>query len=164
MDRRHCLHLAAAAAGLAALNAEARAEDELPLPLGEAVEAFNRRAAADPVGRTQPPLTEDEVVAAIRGWMRERVEVTDNVFARFQRVAETGRLPEGAEFRFITGWGGFRGFDFEVWWVDLVLRTGPDKVFAYRIRDQKLRSRPSPPPAEPDPRFPIRLPRAVLKP
>ena len=42
--------------------------DENSIPLAEAIKKFNERAALDRIGREQPPLTEDEVVAAIR-WL-----------------------------------------------------------------------------------------------
>src|SRR5438046_396842 len=36
--------------------------------LGQAVEDFNRRAQSTKIGKTQPPLTVEEVVAAIHDW------------------------------------------------------------------------------------------------
>ena len=78
---------------------------EVTLP--EAVKGFNRRAQEDATGKTQPPLTEDEVVAAIRGWDREEEPVTDDVYQAYQAIAETRKLPEGATLNFITRcWGG----------------------------------------------------------
>jgi hypothetical protein len=111
--------------------------------LRDAVAAFNERARNDETGKQQPPLTEEEVVAAIRGWIRERVKASGEVYAAYQRIADTGRLPEGAELDFTTGWVGFRGYDFDVWWIDLTIRTGPASGYTYRIRDRKLRCRPS---------------------
>jgi hypothetical protein len=135
MTRRSCL-LLGAVAGAATVGgpAAARAQDERSLQ--DAVAAFNERAQKNPVGPTRPPLTDEEVVAAIRGWIREQVQVTDEVFAVYERIADTGRLPKGAEIRFTTGWTGYRGYDFDVWWIDLDISTGPNTGYTYRIRDQ----------------------------
>jgi hypothetical protein len=113
------------------------------VPLAQAVREFNESAKKNAVGKGQPPLTEDEVVAAIRGWIRDRFPATDDVYGAFQKVAHTGALPPGAELSFTTGWRGFNGFDFDVWWVDLTLPVGKGAGYTYRIRDQKLASRPS---------------------
>ncbi|MCH8277858.1 MAG: hypothetical protein IIC12_02880 [Proteobacteria bacterium] len=41
------------------------------ISLKASVENFNQKARSHAIGKTQPPLTEDEVVAAIRGWIPE---------------------------------------------------------------------------------------------
>ena len=146
MKRRECLLLAA---GMAVAHAGAAGAADGETSLKDAVAAFNEKAGRDEVGRTQPKLTEDEVVAAIRGWIRSKAEVDDPTFAAYQKIADTGKLPAGAEFDFITKWTGYRGFDFDVWWVDLHLRTAPNSGYNFRIRDQKLASRPAPPQAAP---------------
>lgn len=111
-------------------------------PLAKAVKDFNEKAKDNVVGKKQPELTVDEVVAAIRGWIRDRYPSSDDVYASYQKIAATGILPKGAKITFITGWQGFNDFDFDVWWVDLevpVDRGG----FVFRIRDQKISSRPA---------------------
>jgi hypothetical protein len=119
----------------------ARAADGTPL--ADAVKAFNASAAEHPVGKQQPALTEDEVVAALRGWVRERVEAPDEVYRAFQRIADRRRLPQGASLSVISSWTGFHGYDFEVWWIDLSLRTGPNTFSTFRIRERKLSCRPA---------------------
>jgi hypothetical protein len=47
-----------------------------------------------------------------------------------------------ATLSFCTNWTGFNGYQFDVWWVDLNIKTGPTTGYTYRIRDQKLRCRP----------------------
>ncbi len=47
----------------------------IPETLSAAVASFNQQAANDPVGATQPPLTEDEVLAAIRAWNPSPIQV-----------------------------------------------------------------------------------------
>src|SRR5262245_36952803 len=110
--------------------------------LAEAIGAFNRRAQGDATGKDQPALTEDEVVAAIRGWIRKQVPVSDEVYKIYQTIADTKTLPEGATLRFITKWSGFNNHEFDVWWVDLSIKTGANTGYTFRIRDQKLRCRP----------------------
>jgi hypothetical protein len=113
--------------------------------LADAVKEFNQRAQKDATGKDQPALTEDEVVAAIRGWIREKVPATDEVYKVYQTIADTKKLPEGAALRFTTKWSGFNNHEFDVWWVDLDIKTGPKTGYTFRIRDQKLRCRPIPP-------------------
>jgi hypothetical protein len=110
--------------------------------LADTVAAFNTEAARDAIGRHEPPLTEDEVVAALRGWIRKRHPVSDDVYKLFQAIAETRQLPEGAELTFTTAWSGYNDLHFDVWWVDLSLSTGQGTGYTYRIRDRKIRSRP----------------------
>jgi hypothetical protein len=110
--------------------------------LADAVKEFNQRARQDATGKDQPALTEDEVIAAIRGWIRERSPATDEVYKVYQTIADTRKLPEGAALRFTTKWSGFNNHEFDVWWIDLEIKTGADTVYVFRIRDQKLRCRP----------------------
>ena len=110
--------------------------------LKTAVENFNQKALRHSIGKTQPPLTEDEVVAAIRGWIPEHTPgVTDDVYDRFQEIAESRVLPYGAELSFCPSWRGYRGFRFEVSWIDLFIKTGEKAGYKFRIRDQKISSR-----------------------
>jgi hypothetical protein len=41
------------------------------VPLADAVASFNLRAADDPVGKLEPPLTEDEIVSSIQSQLPE---------------------------------------------------------------------------------------------
>jgi hypothetical protein len=113
-----------------------------PRPLSEAVKEFNQKAQKDPTGKNEPPLSEDEVVAAIRGWIREQVPASDPVYNAFQNVAKTKQLPPNATLTFTTNWEGFNGLDFDVWWIDLTLFQGPKSGYTYRLRDRKIRCRP----------------------
>ena len=129
---------------LTAFAAFGNAADE-PRPLVDAIADFNSRAAEDEIGKVQPPLSEAEVIAAIRGWIRERTPVDDETYLAFQSIATTGLLPDRANLRFITRWTGYNGYDFDVWWVDLTIMTGEKKGYTFRIRDQKIASRPAAP-------------------
>ena len=110
--------------------------------LADAVKEFNQRAQKDATGKDQPALSEDEMVAAIRGWIREGDTTTDEVYKVYQTIADTKRLPAGAKLTFTTRWSGFNKHEFDVWWVDLSIKTGEDTGYTFRIRDQKLRCRP----------------------
>ena len=126
-----------AASAFAVQNDTAKA-----VSLKKSVADFNQKSLADPIGKSQPPLTEDEVVAAIRGWIPEHTPgVTDDVYNQFQKIAESNELPEGAELSFCPGWSGYRGYSFKVWWIDLSIKTSGSAGYTFRIRDQKISSR-----------------------
>jgi hypothetical protein len=135
--------LKAAAAGVLFLVGSPLTGDEKPMEvtLADAVKEFNRRAQDDATGKTQPALTEDEVVAAIRLWDREEEPVTDDIYKAYQAIADTKKLPEGATLYFITKClNPPRGHEFDVWWINLEIETGGG--YAFRVRHQMLRSRP----------------------
>ncbi len=119
----------------------AKPDDSKGVSLAEAVKQFNAEAAKDRFGKSQPPLTENEVLTAIRGWDRSSTPASDDVFATYQTIAETGQLPAGSKLRFTTRWTTDR-LDFDVWWIDLDVETGPKQGYTFRIRDRKLASRP----------------------
>lgn len=117
-----------------------------PQSLTKAVESFNGKASSNSIGKTQPPLTDDEVIAAIRGWIPKHTPgVADVTYERFQEIAATGTLPDDAKLTFTTSWTGYRGFQFQVWWVDLSIKLDPEKTgvrgYTFRIRNQKISSR-----------------------
>lgn len=132
------------AEGSSAAQAPAAGE---PLSLGSAIRAFNAAAQEDPIGRQQPPLTEEEVVAAIRWWQfdRDRAPVTDAEFRDFQQIAETRRLPAGAEFEVLTSFQPNDDLVFDRWSVRIRMpRTAPEKkgwTYAYVIRERAIGSR-----------------------
>ena len=120
-------------------------------PLAQAILSFNQRAGMNPIGRMQPPLTEKEVIAAIRGWMRENTPADERTYQVFQKVAQTGIVPAGMSFDFTTAWRDVNGHDISVWWVDFRAdysrMNAPDVPagsggYVYRIRAQFLDSRP----------------------
>ena len=118
-----------------------------------AVDEFNRQAAKDEVGKTQPPLTVKEVVANIRGIIREDHPMPQEVYDALQAIADKLVFPDKASLGFISTWRGFEGYDYKVWWIDLAVNTGYAadtrsylqyyKHGGIRIRDTKLESTPS---------------------
>ena len=109
--------------------------------LAAAVRTFNVEARTDPVGKSQPPLTQEEVIAAIRAWDPSTRPVPEETFDRYQEIADTGKMPHGATLHSTRRWVGYRGFTFTVWWVDLSIRSNDGTGFTFRIRDRKLSSR-----------------------
>jgi hypothetical protein len=116
------------------------ARGESGKPLADAVDEFNEKAQKDSIGKEQPPLTEDEVIAAIRGWDQKQTPVSDKVYKTYRLIADSKMLPEGATLTFTTKWSN-KDFNFDVWRVDLNVKTGPQEGFTCPIRDRKLRSR-----------------------
>lgn len=113
--------------------------------LSRAIKRFNRRhkARVDPA---QPPLTEDEVVAAIIHAQTERDEtdVSDSLFEKFQNIARTRHLPEGTAFDLIPTFGTF-GSDtvYTIWSVRIKMpqdEKGKEGwTYAFEIREQFVR-------------------------
>lgn len=114
-------------------------------PLAQAVKAFNDGALRHPDGMAQPPLTEDEVVAAIRFWRPEKDSpVSEELLKTFKRIAETRKLPGTAEFEHLAGCTPGDGYTYEVWWVRLALKRPDGSSYAFPIREQMIRCRPYP--------------------
>jgi hypothetical protein len=142
----------------------AAAEAQDTTTLADAVKEFNQKAARNSIGKDQPPLTEDEVVASIRGWDRKRIPVSDRVYIQYQIIADTKMLPDSAKLEYTTRWEGVNGYDFEVWWVDLSIPTQPGEGYTFRIRDRKLRSWASEAEADHQPQTKNLRPRRILPP
>ncbi|MHC4172712.1 MAG: hypothetical protein ACYST5_07200 [Planctomycetota bacterium] len=128
------------------LKRDASSEQLNQKPLSRAVEEFNQKATKNHVGKTQPPLTEDEVVACIRAWNRRAYPVTDEVFAQYQQIADTKTLPKGVSLDFHTELIS-EPYHFDVWWIDLELKVSENadgiiEKYSFRLRDRKLRCRP----------------------
>lgn len=110
--------------------------------LAMAVMEFNAKTRNHSIGKSQLPLTDDEVVAAIRGWIPKQTPgVTDEIYKQIQEVAESRELPKNTSLSFCSGWTGYRGYAFKVWWVDLTIMNSDKTGYTFRIRDQKISSR-----------------------
>ena len=100
------------------------------------------------VGRTQPPLTSEEVIAAIRGWNPKEHPKSELFLDRFKKIAQTGIIPAGCYLDFIPGYTNYNGYDYKVWWIDLFVRAEkPIRVqgllgYNYRLRAQMISSSP----------------------
>jgi hypothetical protein len=110
--------------------------------LADAVESFNEKALQDPIGKEQPPLTEEEVIAAIRwsGLDRNQMPVSDEEYRAFRKIADTRRLPKGSEFEVLTGFEPNQRFVFEAWSVRIRMPK-ENGTYAFVIRERMIRSR-----------------------
>jgi hypothetical protein len=144
LTRREVIGLTVAA-GLAAggIGRAAGAEVGPTTPLDDAIRAFNSRALSDTIGRREPPLDRDEVVAALR-WAsldRATLPVSDATFGAIRAVAESGEMPSDFEFEVLTGYEPNDQAEFEVWSVRLRVPRTPSGTHAVTIRERMIRSR-----------------------
>ena len=118
-------------------------------PLARAVGEFNERAKQTEIGKTQPPLTAEEVLAAVRDWNSKEDPIEPKMFAALQEAAKGGMLPKGAYLSYSSGSLSRNGYDIDAW--NIYLQVGLDKypadlvgVPSYRnlIRRQYIASRP----------------------
>ena len=127
---------------------ETRDDDSLSpqsTSLADAVRTFNAKYADDPIGKHQPPLTADEVVAAICWHSRDREDlpVTEEEFLAFRQIYETERLPEGWRLQAATTVRPDERSEFEEWTVQLrVPRKEGKEAYEFLIREQMIRSHP----------------------
>ena len=113
------------------------------MPPAEAVANFNQKYP------DANPLTEEEVVASIRGWDRKAHPVNNATYALYLRVAEERILPRGMYFSRIPELRDSE-YVYEVDWKDLTLISIPQDQkdpeigfgYNYRIRARFISSRP----------------------
>src|SRR4051794_3922125 len=104
----------------------AQPSPEVWVPLAEAVRAFNQRAAEDSIGKDQPALTEDSVIAAIRWETRDRKKllISDQTFRTVEEITRTRALPKGFELEKQRGYEPDDRTTFDVWSVRLRIPGG----------------------------------------
>ncbi len=119
--------------GTNVLRATEASTDSEAVPLAEAVAAFNRSDSMNQPGENEPPLTVDEVVAAIRTWDRRRHPVDDEVYELIKEIAESRTMPPNAWFRSIRRIGML-----DLHTVDLGMTLADKSGFVFRIRDRKI--------------------------
>ncbi|MHB1463372.1 MAG: hypothetical protein ACYC1M_18950 [Armatimonadota bacterium] len=121
----------------------------LPVPskLPDVVKQFNVKALNDPVGKTQPALTEKELRAAIQWAMlnRSAQEKSSNPYYTLQTILKTGALVDGAYLKSVNRYdyrvstfsirGGTERRVFSVWSVFLVIPYDGGEQ-SYPIREQ----------------------------
>ena len=111
--------------------------------LAAPVSAFNAQSAQDPIGRLQAPLTEEELVAAIRSEVSHRRarDPRDEKVAALVKIAETRQLADGWKISADRVLLSCERFAFEVWSVTLDLRGEQGYVYPFRVRERMLRAR-----------------------
>lgn len=109
--------------------------------LASAVARFNSRNT-QAAGQKQPPLTEDEVVAAILYTRshREDYDVSDTLFDRFQAIASRRYLSDDAKLEVIPTFGVEGGSEYTIWSIRLTLaKDEPGRegeTYGFLIREQ----------------------------
>lgn len=112
-------------------------------PLSTALRQFQETAARDPIGRDETPLTEDEIIAAIRRTTRPLVvpEVSPELFAAFQRIAATRQLPANAAFESLNSYDLGGDYVYDVWSVRIRMTRPDGSSYAFILRERTVRSR-----------------------
>ena len=111
-------------------------------PLETAIEAFNSKSARHELGKSQPPLSMEEVVAAIRLWQPgPDTPVSPKLLGVFKQIAESKTLPDRAEFELLTGYDRGGKFVFDVWSVRIRIEREDGSSYAFLIRESVLGSR-----------------------
>ncbi|QDV88182.1 serine/threonine-protein kinase [Planctomycetes bacterium TBK1r] len=114
---------------------------ERATPLAAAITEFNAmHHSVD--GKRQPPLTINEVLAAIVDWNSRRNEasVDNKTFADFQEIALTHQIPDGAKLEVIPSFGSLDGDTFRIWSVRIVMPqvAKPGHTYAFLVRQQHV--------------------------
>lgn len=104
------------------------------IPLIDAIANFNARAQSSSVGKYEPPLTENEVIAAIQAQL-PTLEASPRVKSIYQKIANTRRLPRGGTFNDIPAYQPRSGPQQIVWWINLEVMTGKNTGYGLRIRN-----------------------------
>ena len=121
------------------------AQDDIPVPLNQAVNAFNLRSRELPGGKDQPALTEEAVVAAIRWTMLDRAKlpVSDETFHMLDQITKKHTLPKGFDLELLTGYEPNDQVTFDVWSVRLRIPGGtfPGGSTGITIQEKMIASR-----------------------
>lgn len=146
ISRRDALKAAATAAiGLAASPATSPAS-YAATPLAEAVRRFNERAGEDQVGKHQPPLTVDEVVAAVRWTLRHAHEgnaarLGEGTRRQLADLAENGSFPADFELEKANGYEPDDRVVFTVWSIRIRVPSSAGGTTCVTVREQMIASR-----------------------
>ncbi|KAA3611701.1 MAG: hypothetical protein DWQ01_06350 [Planctomycetota bacterium] len=113
--------------------------------LERAVQAFNHQAADNEIGKDQPPLTSEAVVAAIRWNLSpsSSLVIADGTREALKNVVDQGLWPQDFELESLTGYEPDDRTVFTVWSVRLRVPGGPHNngTTCIRIREDMLSSR-----------------------
>ena len=108
--------------------------------LSDAVREFNRRQEQDVVGKHQPPLTDDEVIASIR-WNADSQNfrrLSGERLKQLREIAEKRTLASGWKLEFVTEFDGVEQEQFQVWSVRLVFDRNDEEEFSHVVRNRLL--------------------------
>ena len=136
-------HAAVVCSLMAMVTSEVGAVSPPPTPLAAAIAKFNAQAAADPIGKDQQPLTEDEVIAAILLSDKSAFpEASPELYERFRKIADTRELPADAQFESLNGIDPGGDFVYDVWHVRIMFPKEQGGTYSFTVRRSAVRARP----------------------
>jgi hypothetical protein len=112
--------------------------------LADAVSVFNARAAHNSVGKNQPPLTEEEVIAAIRWSLLDpdKLLASFNTLQILKKITYSRELPQGFELEVLTRFQPNEYMEVAKWSVRLrIPAIEPGHTTCVSIREQPISSR-----------------------
>ncbi len=118
--------------------------------LAQAVEDFNKMAQCHLIGKMQPLLTVEELLAAIRGSNRSEERIEPWVFEIYQKISKTEMMPKGSFLDYGLGANNLNGYDIRAWSINLFV--GLDKYsreimgnpfYIRLVRKQYISSQPT---------------------
>ncbi len=108
----------------------------------EAISDFNKKSLSDSIGASQPPISEEEVVAAILLWERpSNAPISDELLGSFKKIAESKALPSRASFDSLNGYDRGGSHIFDVWSVRIKIERTDGSSYAFVIRECVVGSR-----------------------
>ncbi|MEM9280548.1 MAG: hypothetical protein AAGA96_01860 [Verrucomicrobiota bacterium] len=117
-------------------------EDSAGTQLSEAITSFNEKSKSDSIGASQPPITEEEVVAAILLWERPpNAPISEELLASFRDIAASKVLPDNASFESLNGYDRGCSHVFDVWSVRVRMEREDGSSYAFVIRERVLGAR-----------------------
>jgi serine/threonine protein kinase len=107
------------------------------LALSDAVGEFNREQQKNMLGKTQPPLTDDEVIASLL-WTQDSVfkSLSDEEQKKLKSIYTERVLPAPFRFTVLTELKGVEKERFQVWFIQLTLTRPDGTEFRHNIREQ----------------------------
>ena len=122
---------------------QVRADIDKDIPLAAAIERLNQQFT------NVPPLTEKEVIAAVRTIKKRHADIEEVVYRVYQRVAVERVLPKGMSFEHYDGWTTTEDGHFKKDRTDLTLTYSRAGIkverydgFSLPIRDRNISFRP----------------------
>ena len=112
-----------------------------PVPLSDVVSAFNQRNSSHPIGKDQPRLTVDEVVASLRLETNDGGTLNPTELRELRDISEKRLVHDGWHIVVATAIEGKNGEGFLGWSIRLVLqrRDSNDRKHTHIIREQLIR-------------------------
>jgi len=104
------------------------------IPLADLVASFNAQYGAEPVGKYEPPVTEAEIVAAIKQQLPS-LPAAPRTAAIYSSIVQSKRAPQDARLYAMSGFQLKDGTEYTVWWINLDVVTGKNSGFGLRIRE-----------------------------